>query len=313
MSAAEQACCHASCACRSDATSIFDYASQPKERVTSCNLCGQSVFVTVAHRDRYGFPVTVDACRACGLVFLNPRMTREGYSKFYDGPYRELVSAYHGREINAQTIQPEQRRYAHALGDWLAPHLPCDRMGKLLDVGGSTGIVARHLSRRFAYDGAVVDPAASELTLAAGTFPKQGALLVFNDFAEDFQPSPGDCDLITICQTIDHCLDISAVLKMARKAIADDGLLYVDIVDLKAVLKRDGLSRAFKLDHPYYLTEETMTRYLNGWGFRIEAMSYSPDGAHVGFLCRPDVNTYAPAIPHGHRATILDAIREARQ
>lgn len=289
---------------------IFDYASQPKERVTSCNLCSSSVFVTVAHRDRYGFPLTVDACRACGLVFLNPRMTREGYAKFYDGPYRELVSAYHGREINAQTIQPEQRRYARALAEFIRPHVPAKVGGNMLDIGGSTGVVAKTLADDLDLFPCIVDPARQEVERAP-VLRDGRSMARYCMPAEEFESHDKQFLLITICQTIDHCLDIAAVLKMARKALADDGLLFVDIVDLKAVLKRDGLSRAFKLDHPYYLTEETMEAYLRACGFEPIAMNYAPDGAHIGFLCRRG---------NGGRRHLYEdvigtfrAIREARQ
>src|SRR4029434_5101992 len=53
----------------------YDYAAQPKQTLTSCNLCGAAEFVILTHRDRYGYPVQAHACRRCGLVFLNPRLT----------------------------------------------------------------------------------------------------------------------------------------------------------------------------------------------------------------------------------------------
>ena len=34
----------------------YDYAAQPKAAVTTCNLCGGAEFVTLTHRDRYGYP-----------------------------------------------------------------------------------------------------------------------------------------------------------------------------------------------------------------------------------------------------------------
>ncbi len=90
----------------------YDYAAQPREWLSSCNLCGGTLLVNLTHRDRYGFPAQSSACARCGLVFLNPRMTADTYGRFYDGIYRPLVSAYHGRLIDARTIQDEQRDYA---------------------------------------------------------------------------------------------------------------------------------------------------------------------------------------------------------
>ena len=71
----------------------YDYAAQPREALTACNLCGSPQLVTITHRDRYGFPATASACARCGLEFLNPRMTADAYARFYDGVYRPLDSA----------------------------------------------------------------------------------------------------------------------------------------------------------------------------------------------------------------------------
>jgi hypothetical protein len=47
----------------------YDYPSQPKQAVTSCNLCGASYFVVLTHRDRYGYPAQAHACRRAASSF----------------------------------------------------------------------------------------------------------------------------------------------------------------------------------------------------------------------------------------------------
>src|SRR3954470_14029335 len=120
----------------------YDYAAAPKTRVEQCNLCGNHAFVVVTHRDRYGYPALASGCTRCGLVFLDPVMTPEAYGRFYGGTYRPLVSAFHGRLIDARTIQGEQRDYAAERGDLLAPYLSGRGYRTMLDIGGSTGAVA---------------------------------------------------------------------------------------------------------------------------------------------------------------------------
>ena len=139
----------------------FDYAAQEWMLVERCNLCGASAFTVLTHRDRYGFPATASACDRCGLVFLDPVMTATAYSRFYNGTYRPLVSAYHGRLIDARTIQGEQREYAADRGDVLAPYLDGRGYRTMLDIGGSTGIVAGALAARFGLKATVIDPAPS--------------------------------------------------------------------------------------------------------------------------------------------------------
>src|SRR5258706_532116 len=127
----------------------FNYASQPKQAVTACNLCGATEFVVLSHRDRYGYPAQAHACRRCGLVFLNPRMTAESYGRFYNGTYRPLVSAFHGRLIDAQTIQDEQREYAAERAEFVSSFMAKPGGRTMLDIGGSTGVVAHLRSSGF--------------------------------------------------------------------------------------------------------------------------------------------------------------------
>src|SRR6476620_9695498 len=131
----------------------YDYALQPKQPLTSCNLCGGAEFVVLAHRDRYGYPAQAHACRRCGLVFLNPRMTAEAYGRFYNGVYRPLVSAFHGRLIDAHTIQAEQRDYAVERAGFLRPFIAGKGYESMLDIGGSTGVVAHHFANEFGLKG----------------------------------------------------------------------------------------------------------------------------------------------------------------
>jgi hypothetical protein len=141
----------------------FEYSSQPKEFIAHCNLCGGATWTIITHRDRYGLLAPATACAACSLTVLNPRLNAAAYGEFYNGIYRPLVSAFHGRRIDARTIQDEQREYAAAMGEVLAPYLEGRRSASLIDVGGSTGIVAAYLMRRFGLRATVLDPAPAEV------------------------------------------------------------------------------------------------------------------------------------------------------
>jgi SAM-dependent methyltransferase len=261
----------------------YDYAAQPKQTRSACNLCGGDRFVTVAHHDRYGYAAKADGCLRCGLVFLNPVMTAEAYAAFYADVYRPLVSAYHGRRIDAETLQDEQREYAAVRAEMLAPHLARRSAKTLLDVGGSTGIVAHHLKQRFRLEATVIDPAPLEIDVA-----RRLGLDTQAGFVEDYDAGGGRFDLITLCQTIDHLLDIDLSLQKIRALLADDGLFFVDVVDFRAAWRRNGsVEEAIKVDHPFYLTEETARAFLRRSGFEILAVDYAADHLHVGYVCAP--------------------------
>lgn len=261
----------------------FDYAVQPKSAVDRCNLCGGASFVVISHRDRYGYPAEAHACRGCGLAFLNPRLTADAYGRFYDGVYRPLVSAYHGRLIDADSIQAEQREYAAERAAFMRPFLADAGLGTLLDIGGSTGVVAGHFAAEFGLRGLVIDPAPLEVQRA-----RQLGLDTATGLVETHDFGGRRFDVVLICQTVDHLLDISGTLARVRELMTDRGLLYVDIVDFRAACLRNwSVEEAIKIDHPYYLTAAVMEAYLRRAGFDVARGDYAADHLHIGFACRP--------------------------
>jgi SAM-dependent methyltransferase len=261
----------------------FDYAGRPKQQVSACNLCGGTVFVTLTHRDRYRFPAEAAGCVRCGLVFLNPVMTAAAYGRFYEQTYRPLVSAFHGRLIDAHTIQDEQRQYAAERVRFLEPHFEAVTGGTLLDIGGSTGVVAHAVTQRFGMRGTVVDPAPLEAAEA-----QRLGLETIEGLVEEIDLGARRFDGVIICQTVDHLLDIQGTLSRVRALLRHDGRLFIDIVDLRAAYLRNwSIEDAIKIDHPYYLTQSTMTAFLRRAGFDVLGADYAADHLHIGYLCRP--------------------------
>jgi SAM-dependent methyltransferase len=283
----------------------YDYAAQPAERLSSCNLCGCMSLVTLTHRDRYGYPACTTACSRCGLVFLNPRMTAGAYISFYDGVYRPLVSAFHGRLIDARTILDEQQDYAVDRAGTVRPFLAGTGLKTMLDIGGSTGIVAAHFAREFGLRGTLIDPAPLEVDHARAL-----GLETITGLVETHDFGASRFDLVLICQTIDHLLDVGGTLRRVRDLLTEGGFLFVDIVDFRAAYLRNGsVEDATKIDHPYYLTQDTMRAYLRRAGFAIVHADYAADHLHVSYLCRPAAPESA-ALPD---AAVVEALlREVR-
>src|SRR5688572_1419970 len=283
----------------------YDYTAQPQDLLNSCNLCGANVLVTITHRDRYGYPAQASACARCGLVFLNPRMTAAAYGRFYDGVYRPLVSAFHGRLIDARTIQAEQREYAHDRAEFVRPFLTRSGLTTMLDIGGSTGVVAGHFAQEFGLAGTLIDPAPLEVQEA-----RAFGLETVTGLVEEHDFGSRRFDLVIICQTVDHLLDVSGTLRRVRDLLTERGQLFIDIVDFRAAYLRNwSVEDATKIDHPYYLTQNTMEAYLRRAGFSITTVDYAADHLHVSYLCRQ-----APPVPDAlpDPAAVRDLFREIR-
>jgi len=283
----------------------YEYDAQPSQALTSCNLCGAAEFVILTHRDRYGYPAQAHACRRCGLVFLNPRMTAEAYGRFYNGIYRPLVSAFHGRLIDARTIQAEQREYAIDRAGFVRPFMAKTTRKTLLDIGGSTGVVAAHFVKEFGLQGTLIDPAPLEVEEA-----RRLGLETVTGLIEEHDFGRRRFDAVIICQTVDHLLDVAGTLTRVRELLAGEGLLFIDIVDFRAAYLRNwSVEDAIKIDHPYYLTEQTMVAYLRRSGFEVLRSDYAADHLHVSYVCRPGAADLR-AMPAA--ASVDELLREVR-
>lgn len=260
----------------------WDYAGRERERVDACNLCGSTHLVEVAREDRYGYPQPFVLCARCGLGFLSPRLTAQEYGAFYGDVYRPLVSAYHGRLIDAQTVQDEQRDYAAALAEFLRGALPA-MPASVMDIGGSTGIVGGAIGQALGAPVTVLDPAPDELAVA-----EAAGMETIAGFAEDYDPAGRTWDLVLLCQTIDHLLDVRATLAAIRGMLAPDGHAFIDVLDVRFMaLRRGSIEGAVKVDHPYYLTRATALAYFTAAGMRVVCERLSHDG-HLGFVLAPD-------------------------
>lgn len=253
--------------------------ARPHEAVTTCEVCGQvGSFLTRAMTDRYGFAVSLNECR-CGLVFLGPRLTAEAYAEFYQHHYRPLVAQLNKLDADrAQRIQHQaQAAYARQIGDWLASYLE-GPIARLLDVGGSTGIIAEHMAQRFGLDDVWVnDPAPAELQLAA-----ERGLSVLPGFIEDIPVLPEELDMVLVCQTIDHLLHPRAVFDRLRSLMRPGGYLFVDTLIWKPEYMAD--SKRVKIDHPFYWSTPVTRRFLADRGFPIIQEQFV--GRHRNFLCQ---------------------------
>ena len=263
----------------------FDPSALEFEPVTVCNLCGCQRHVEVARRDRYGYRMRSVVCSRCGLGFLSPRPSPSAYGRFYESVYRPLVSAYHGRRIDAETVQEEQREYAAELVTFLRLTLPT-LPDTVLDVGGSTGVVAEAARQAFGSTATVLDPSPDELAVAAAA-----GMETIAGFAETADLGGRLFDLVLVCQTIDHLVDIAATLAAIRSWLSPSGCAFIDVVDVRCVALRLGsVEQAVKIDHPYSLTRETAIAYFDCAGLDVRAECLSDNG-HWGFVL-------APSTPH---------------
>ena len=138
------------------ATEVTRLVKFRRETVVSCNMCGSSRQTILNSRDRYGLPFRNALCIDCGLFYLVDRFEFSAYCDFYaTGAYRTITCQFNGVTHTMGKVQSDQVDYAKSLVRVFRASCPVSRSGKLLDVGGSAGIVAREVATQFGMHGTV--------------------------------------------------------------------------------------------------------------------------------------------------------------
>jgi ubiquinone/menaquinone biosynthesis C-methylase UbiE len=165
-------------------------------------------------------------------------------------------------------------------------------------------VVAYHFAQAFGLSGTLIDPAPLEIEQARKLGLKTVTGLVeAHDFGDE------RFDVVIICQTVDHLLDVKGTLERVRMLLSQTGLLFIDIVDFRAAYLRNwSVEAAVKIDHPYYLTEATMMAYLQTCGFEVLRTDYAADHLHISYACRP-ARPRPLEIPAGAADTLLREVR----
>ena len=254
-----------------------DYQQRATQEILSCNLCGASRFRTIAMRDRLGFPVESVMCDQCSLIWISPRMDPAGYAWFYEsGTYREMVYSAMKVEDHAAELATSQENYAKLIEGVLTPFLEPLKGQTLLDMGGSTGIIAARLRDKFGVVPIVVDPSREEIAKAAGRGLRTQHATI--DSYTPTQPFAAVC----LFQTVEHLMDVQAGLAKLRSFMRVDGLLLIDACDVRwNMVRQKSVARAMKLDHPFALTDPVMRAYLARAGFVVWKRFQMTDGSIV--------------------------------
>ena len=249
---------------------------------TDCNVCGSPAQAIISQQDRYGFPGRAAVCLHCGLVYNVDRFTPAGYSEFYkDGSYRELISQFKETEQTIERIHKAQINYAAGIIRTMTGFLPRQPGARLLDVGGSTGLVASEFQKHFGLKPVIIEPAADEVAKA-----KSIGVEAHVGSVEDWETKE-QFDVILLCRTVEHLYDLRLALTKIRALLKPGGLFYCDIAEVEEICRREGPPEAItKIDHCFWLTPETAPGIFRALGFEIVQMHQTLPPDQAGFLLR---------------------------
>lgn len=215
-----------------------------------CPVCGAPEFRVYSTRNRNRTVV----CRGCGLFYTNPVPGAE-----------ELRARVAGSDLYTEDQLRKVdffRRRAEALFRRVERLRPA---GRVLDVGCAIGtelVVARERG----WEGVGIELSESSLRVA-----RERGLDVRESPLEECGFADGSFDLVTLNHVLEHVADPAPFLREVHRVVADDGLLFVAVPNVRTwirYLRGERYAWTFQDDHFLHFSTSTLPRLLRRHGFR---------------------------------------------
>ena len=253
---------------------IFDYKNEEKESVP-CNLCSGSDFAVLSRRSKNNLSARTVMCKDCSLVFISPRMTKDGYDRYYKYHYRSHRALIKGNEPTLDQNFASALKFGRAWGKKYRQYLTG---GLTIDVGSSTGGLLAGLKEEISALTALgIEPSLleSEYANEKGIHTKS---LLFEDFEDEVDEKAVN---IFCVQSLNHLLDPSKFLKWAYDTLLPGGHIHLAVKNFRHQARRAGFIEAsIQIDHVYMFLPETLKKMVEAAGFEVVSLDVDEKKSH---------------------------------
>ncbi len=243
----------------------------------NCSNCGlDDTQLLFKKRDK--FETTEDEfkvveCRRCGLLYVNPRPTREEMGKFYPETYswKETLAA---DSFVTKWVRKLEKGYRyHLLKDETSKALRFTekRLGRVLDIGCGTGDRLDVFRKRgFETYGVETSHSADYAREHLKLNVIKGDLFSAH-FPDHF------FDLVTLYNVLEHTHDPMKVCQEIERVLKRDGYLIIQVPNKDSLQCRVFNGRWAAFDIPrdlYYFGTETLRSFLGKAGFKVAKIDH---------------------------------------
>lgn len=264
-----------------------------------CNLCGGRAVEVISNRSRSGRPLRTVICRACGLVWSDPRP--HDAKQFYEEEYRLSYK---------NVYSPKPKHVLRAGKVALSRFEKIDRLlaepKTVLDVGTGGGEFA-YLLQSLGHRVRGVEPNRGYADYSI----KEYGLSVQVGFVQDAVFPTESFDVVTIWHVLEHTEDPGAVLALLHSWVKADGIVVVEVPNVEATCQAP--SSTFHEAHLYNFNVVSLRRLARKHGLFEAWHLISRDGGNITMFFKrepPPIETrWDTAIP-GNYEWVSRIVRE---
>ena len=210
-------------------------------------------------------------CESCGFVFHSPTLTDDEiavmYERFRDTDFRnETPDHYFDRITTLPKSESLNYQKVQKLNLLIAKYGPARQHRTIYDVGIGGGVFVKTFLdyAEGKWEAYGVEPTRSYAELAA----RRLGILVKSQF---YEPRLFDLrfDFITAIKVIEHARDPIAFLKGLRQDLEDDGIVYVEVPNMKEIFTLPPDHDQLQYTHLYFYSDRVFEHFCRMASFQI--------------------------------------------
>lgn len=244
----------------------FPYNTIEKEYIP-CNFCKNENYHVMSTKGKDGLRLNSVICKICGLIFINPRMTKSSYGLYYEQEYRDksIVNGDMGSGFDCKKLFDSTIRHGYFLAEFIKPYLKVE--GSIMEVGSGVGGVLEGIRQKINREVIGLEPSFKE-----SEYANSKGIVTHNTLIEDYLRVER-CAVIISTQSLNHFLDPRYFLEWSHKSLVDGGIILIEVMNFREQLYKAGkINNAVKIDHVYMFTPEVLRDFVKSAGFEILVM-----------------------------------------
>ena len=260
----------------------FPYKDIEKENIP-CNFCGEDDFDVLAKKDRNNLSITTVLCRNCGLIYINPRMSKDSYERYYNEEYRDQMARFKGMDrkqtYTAEYQYRQAKKRTEAFVKGIEMHV---KRGLTIEVGSSAGGVLATFNELLNVPVLGIEPSSEEATYA-----NENGIKTIQLMFEDLGDEVSNVENVVALRSLNHMLNFHGFLVWANKRLNMDGRLILELMNFPEVVRHSRyLPYAIQIDHVYMFTQSSLKQFVEAIGFEVLAEGTDRKGEHMYIVAK---------------------------
>jgi 2-polyprenyl-3-methyl-5-hydroxy-6-metoxy-1,4-benzoquinol methylase len=239
-----------------------------------CDSPDKSLFLT---KDWFTF----SKCSACGMVYLNPRLTEQATYDFYNSPWNAIYNETKFDTVSESTTLDDAINQQNL--DLIVNARGGER-GRLLEIGFASGFFLRAAKAAgFEVHGLELnEPNYRRVRDLLGPTIHNVDLFRANLPAEHF-------DVVYMRDVFEHVPEPKAMLREIGRIMRPGGVVYIEVPNIDGLIYRVVRERhvcVFGFEHLNYWSPSTLRKILELTGFGVSQTTFESRDFTVGDLIR---------------------------